>query len=357
MAFLKPSGFSLPSVISPSENKKSQDIEVSSPPSDSVSTLAWSSQADFLAAGSWDSTVGLYVIDNAGNSQKRATYAHSGPVLGVCWAKDGTQVISGGEDNAAQLYDLQSGQSMQVAAHNAPIKCVKWIDAHGGLLATGSWDKSLKLWDLRSQNPVVTLELPERCYSMDVVFPLMVIGCASRKINVVDLKEPNKPSQTIESSLKMQTRTIACFPSADGFATGSVEGRVAITFLDEKARRNSDNYTFRCHRKEDPPPKKLNSYVFAVNDIKFHPIHGTFSTAGADGTISFWDKDSRTRLRGLEAAPAPISCTAFNRTGSILAYAVGYDWSKGYTGNKPGLANKIMLHACTDEEVKKRSKK
>jgi len=34
-----------------------------------------------------------------------------------------------------------------------------------------------------------------------------------------------------------------------------------------------------------------------VNSIKFHPQHGTFVTAGGDGTYNFWDKDSKQRLK------------------------------------------------------------
>ena len=34
-----------------------------------------------------------------------------------------------------------------------------------------------------------------------------------------------------------------------------------------------------------------------MNDIKFHPIHGTLVTAGGDGRYSFWDKDARTKLK------------------------------------------------------------
>ena len=43
------------------------------------------------------------------------------------------------------MYDLQSGQSTQVAAHDAPIKSVRWIDSQNGILATGSWDKTIKV--------------------------------------------------------------------------------------------------------------------------------------------------------------------------------------------------------------------
>jgi len=62
--------------------------------------------------------------------------------------------------------------------------------------------------------------------------------------------------------------------------------------IDEKAA--ASNFTFKCHRKDSPTSKQ--STVFAVNDISFHP-YGTFSTSGADGTINFWDKESKTRLK------------------------------------------------------------
>lgn len=60
--------------------------------------------------------------------------------------QDGTKIISGGADNAARLFDIQSGQSSQVAQHDNAIKVVKWIETpQGGILATGSWDKTLKV--------------------------------------------------------------------------------------------------------------------------------------------------------------------------------------------------------------------
>ena len=34
-----------------------------------------------------------------------------------------------------------------------------------------------------------------------------------------------------------------------------------------------------------------------VNDIAFHPTHGTLATVGSDGKFSFWDKDARTKLK------------------------------------------------------------
>lgn len=54
-------------------------------------------------------------------------------------------MFSGGADNAGRMYDVASGQATQVAQHDAPIKAVRWVDAQNGILATGSWDKTVKV--------------------------------------------------------------------------------------------------------------------------------------------------------------------------------------------------------------------
>ena len=53
-------------------------------------------------------------------------------------------------------------------------------------------------------------------------------------------------------------------------------------------------------------------------------------------------------IAAFDTAPAPITTTAFNRNGTVFAYAISYDWSKGHSGMTPGMPNKLMLHACKD---------
>lgn len=121
------------------------------------------------------------------------------------------------------------------------------------------------------------------------------------------------------SPLKWQTRTVSCFTDSKGYAIGSIEGRVGIQYVEEKDSTRS--FSFKCHRDDQ-------KNVFSVNAISFHPTYGTFSTAGSDGTVSFWDKDSKQRLKPFPNAQGTIPCTTFNRNGTIFAYAVSYDWSK-----------------------------
>jgi mRNA export factor len=94
--------------------------------------------------------------------------------------------------------------------------------------------------------------------------------------------------------------------------------------------------------------------VYSVNAISFHPEYGTFSTAGSDGTFHFWDGIAKHRLKGYPSVGGTISATAFNKNGSIFAYAVSYDWSKGYATNTPNYPNQIRLHPVSPDECKPR---
>jgi mRNA export factor len=217
------------------------------------------------------------------------------------------------------------------------------------MAVTGSWDKTIKYWDLRSSNPIGSITAQDRIYTMDVRNNLLVVGTADRYINVINLSDPLKFYKTLQSPLKWQTRVVSCFTDASGFAIGSIEGRCAIQYVEEKDA--TSNFSFKCHR--DPPAGNVTN-VYAVNDISFHPQHGTFSTAGSDGTFHFWDKDAKHRLKGYPSVGGSITATTFNASGTIFAYAIGYDWSKGHQGNNQSYPNKIMLHPIQGEECKPR---
>lgn len=279
------------------------------------------------------------------------------------------------------MLDLGAGSStaQQVAAHDQPIRCVRFIDAPGSaqqMLVTGSWDKTVKYWDLRQSAAVATLPCQDRVYTLDVKDKLMVIGTADRYINIVNLSEPTKFYKTLQSPLKWQTRVVSCFPDATGFAIGSIEGRCAIQHVEEKDSRYGDsaftmlssktfedrananlqrssNFSFKCHR-EQPPNQRDVSNVYSVNAISYHPVHGTFSTAGSDGTFHYWDGQAKHRLKGYPSVGGTISATAFNRNGNIFAYSVSYDWSKGYSFNTTQTPNKVMLHPVAADECKPR---
>lgn len=308
-------------------------------PTDTVSSLSWSPNSNLLVAGSWNNEVRCWDVNSNGKAVAKAMMKHNAPVLCTSFAPD-NRVFSGSCDHTAKMWNLQTQQQAQVAQHAAPIKACSWIP-EVNLLATGSWDKTLKYWDTRSSGAQVTINLSERLFCMDIIHPLVVLGTADRKIQIYDLRNPKTPYKDMISPLKFQSRCIAAFPDKTGFALGSIEGRVAISHVSEQDK--GKNFAFKCHRH--------GSDVFSVNSIAFHP-YGTFATCGSDGAYRFWDKDSKQRLKLFHRADNAITASKFNRDGTIFAYALGYDWSKGIQHWDKSKPNGILLHGVQEKEVK-----
>jgi len=248
---------------------------------------------------------------------------------------------------------LASNQSMPVAQHDGPVKTVHYINGRNyQAIMTTSWDKTIKLWDLRQSQPVVSLPLPDKSYCADALFPMAVVSLANRAILVYNLENGLQQFKQIESPLKYQHRCVSIFTDREkaptiptGFAIGSVEGRVAIQYLNPANPK--DNFTFKCHRSNGASQNYQDVYV--VHDISFHPQHGTLATVGSDGRYSFWDKDARTKLKTSEQVEQSVTRCAFSARGEIFAYAVSYDWSKGHEFYNPGQKNYIFLHQCYEE--------
>ncbi|VDL18002.1 unnamed protein product [Hymenolepis diminuta] len=333
-----------------------KDVEVPSPPTDTLSCIKFSpantnATNTYLAGTSWDNRVRVWEVASNGSANPKAEQMHQGPALSLCWSSDGTKLFSAGADKTAQMWDLQSNQFVQVGAHDAPIKTVHFIQSPNyTCIMTGGWDKKLKFWDMRQPNPMTIIDLSERVYCADVIYPVGVVGLAGKQIAVYSLENGPTAVGQIESPLSHQNRCITIFVDKQkqtpaGFALGSIEGRCAIHYFQPSAPR--DNFTFKCHRS---PNAEAGFYeIYAVNDIAFNPLYGTLATVGSDGRYAFWDKDARTKLRGPDAPEMPITCCAIDRTGNLFAYACGYDWSKGHEFADPNKPPKILIRQVIEE--------
>mmetsp|Transcript_41012 Transcript_41012/g.112844 ORF Transcript_41012/g.112844 Transcript_41012/m.112844 type:complete len:344 (-) Transcript_41012:289-1320(-) len=324
------------------------DVKVGDGPTDTVSCLAWSPQG-LLAAGSWDRGVRVWEVASPGEGplqiEPRMTYQHDEPVLCCDFSSDGQHLVSAGCDSKVRVKVLQTQQEQVIGSHEAPVREVRVLD-DANLVVSGSWDKTLRFWSTQQPTAVMTFNLPERVYAMDVAYPLLVVGCANRHVLVYDLtKVQHNPAPVHQgfSALKMQTRSISCFPDGTGYALGSIEGRCSVSYVGD----SSKSFSFKCY-------KKHQEDIYPINAIDFHPKRrGVFATAGGDGVFSFWERENRQWLKAFESCKYPITAGKFDSSGQLFAYAVSYDWSRGPDMHHAQLPKEVFVHRCLESELQK----
>ncbi|KAJ1679745.1 RNA export factor gle2, partial [Spiromyces aspiralis] len=267
-----------------------------------------------------------------------ASHNHGKPVLTTCWSPDSKFLFSGGADNLVYMMDVDTKQTKVVAKHDQPIQAVRIVmTGSEPVLATGSWDKTIKFWDLKQEAPVHSIDLPERCYAMDSRGSILVAALAELQYFCFDTNSPQTP-RTTKSQNSYQLTSVAIFHDGTGYVGGSIEGRAEIQVFNPTS--DKDCFAYRCHRS--------NGQTFPINQVRVNPSTGTFITAGGDGEMIVWDKDSKSRTGSFASEPkAPVTACAYTSDGNRVAYATGEDWSKGVRNVEKTLTGRIMIRNLT----------
>ncbi|KAI9506119.1 mitotic checkpoint protein BUB3-like protein [Coemansia spiralis] len=294
-------------------SSNTKQYELLQPPTDGISQLKFhKTENNKLLVGSWDQQVRLY--DVHANHLVASHHDHKAAVLDIAF---GTScAYSGGLDRRLLLWEADYTRTREIAQNSAAL--IKQID------------------------------VDERVYSISIEGDVLAVALAGRKILIYDIRKLEVPLETRESSLKYPTRCIRLMPDRQGFVCSSVEGRVAVEYLNGV---DKSNYAFKCHRQ---PADNNIDLVYPVNAIAFHPVHHTFVTGGSDGVVSLWDPEHKKRLKQYQGYASSVASLDLNASGSILAVASSYTYDEGEKNHPP---DSIWIRSISENEAKPKSKK
>lgn len=265
--------------------------------------------------------------------------------------------------------DINTSTQTVLSSHEAGVRNVVYSPEHK-VVISGSWDSTLHVHrpdagDNADSTPAV-IPLPSKPFSISLTATKLVVAMASRALHIYDLKalalltaqadgattDRNQveiePWQRRESSLKFMTRCVACMPDDAGYASSSIEGRVAVEWFDPSPESQARKYAFKCHRQTAEDNVDV---VYPVNALAFHPVHGTFASGGGDGVVALWDGIAKRRIRQYQKYPASVAAVGFSGNGKYLAIAASPGFEDGRDEVPEGVV-RIFVRELGETEAK-----
>ena len=177
------------------------------------------------------------------------------------------------------------------------------FSSDGATLAIGSWDGTVKLWDVVSQQDIATLKVhTEGIISMAFSSDEVTLATGSRDgtVKLWDV-ETERDIATFRHTEEVSSVSF----SSDGaiLATGSRDRTVKL--WDVATRQNIA--TFEEH-------------TAGVKSVVFSPVDATLLATGSwDRTVKLWDVEMQQDIATLEGHTSGIRSVAFSSDGSTLA--------------------------------------
>ncbi|CAJ2648055.1 unnamed protein product [Trifolium pratense] len=300
-------------------NNNSQ-LPLEIPIGDAISRIQFSPNSNNLLISSWDSNLRLYDVDA---SVLRVEVPSEAALLDCCFTDDDSVAYAAASDGFIRRYDMHSGVIDPMGSHDDMATCIGYSD-ETCLLVTSGFDKKLLSWDIRTKKSFsLSMTLDAEIDSMSLNGFKVTIGIGA-SAQVYDLRKFDKPNLSMEPCNGAQLRCVSSLPYAEGFAVGSVDGRVALQ-VSCSSNLNDTGYTFRCH----PKLKDGQHHLASVNDIAFSPlVPGAFVTGDDEGYATIWDARSRKRLLEFPRYSNSVASLSYNHLGQLLAVASSYTYQE-----------------------------
>jgi WD40 repeat protein len=279
-----------------------------------VSSVAFYPTAPLLATGSYDNTVKLWQLSSDNSSATcvatldQINGGHSNHVTSVAFHPMAPLLATGSNDNTVKLWRLVT------IPDNSSATCVATLDQSNGghsgsvwsvvfhptapLLATGSNDETVRLWQLSpnysSATCVATLDRSNGGHSGPVwsvafhhMAPLLATGSYDKTVRLWQLS-PNNSSATCVATLNQSNgghsgsvSSVAFHPTAPLLATGSSDSTVKLWHL----VTTPDNLSATCVATLNQSNEGHNSLV---RSVAFHPKESLLATGSYDNTVKLW---------------------------------------------------------------------
>ncbi|CDO75557.1 hypothetical protein BN946_scf184883.g19 [Trametes cinnabarina] len=292
---------------------------------DSVTSTAFSADGELVATGGMDGKVRIWRRvgkENYRTWEFLTELSGLDEVMWLRWHPKGNVLLAGSNDTTVWLWQLPSGNTMQVfAGHMGPVTCGDFT-ADGKRIVTADGDGTLIYWDPRSPTPVFKLTSSDARFDLEGITSLAinpastlaVVGGASGGVRVVSLSKGevvgalagHKEGESVEAVefVELAPAAPGVSPAASGgvVVTGATDGKACIWDLNTMRLRATLEHGDAVTSLHRLPPPKAHLIV----------------SASVDRTLKTWDARTGTLVREHKGHHGPILQAALGLGGSVV---------------------------------------
>ena len=263
---------------------------------ESISTVAFHPSGEYLASGSYDNIVKLWIMpsnDSLSPICFSILEGHTKRISCVVFDPSGNYLASSSHDNTIKLWSINFDGNPCICLstfekHTSSVLCLAWHPFQR-ILASGSADKTIKLWQVSSDFSLATCVANLHGHTKDVnsiAFDKSAYYLASGGDNTFKLWVLNSEG----TNATLTTNVVADSPSREVYSIAfHPQGNYIATTSDSYFTGSSTKlWKINRQNSEVVEINKLQNHYERINTITFHPIAPILATANNEGNSKFW---------------------------------------------------------------------
>ncbi|MFN6528315.1 serine/threonine-protein kinase [Nostoc sp. ChiSLP03a] len=235
---------------------------------------------------------------------ERTLTGHSNPVDSVAFSRDGNTLASGSYDKTIKLWNLATGEQIRtLTGHSDKIWSVA-ISPDGKTLVSGSEDKTIKLWNLATGEQIRTLTGYSNFVISVAISPdgkTLASGSGDKSIKLWNLAT-GEQIRTFSRHSNL-VFSVAISPDGKTLASGSqYDGTIKLWNLATGEQIRT-----------------LKAHSDTIWSVAFSPDGKTLVSGSEDKTIKLWDLEIGEQIRTLSGHSHTVYSVAISPDGKTLA--------------------------------------